>query len=180
MKKTIDNDNNKTAFLPALFSSAGGKIVAVFAALFVFGVIILLFSGSGEQKQADGGDFCESEYISQLENKLESMISEIDGVGKVNVMLTLEGSAKSIFAKDVASSSAADESHSSRSDNSSVVFGSGSSSSREPVSIGEVYPTVRGVAVVCDGAVNSAVREKVISLVTCALNISTNRVCVTN
>ena len=35
MKKTIDNDNNKTAFLPALFSGAGGKIVAVFAALFV-------------------------------------------------------------------------------------------------------------------------------------------------
>ena len=60
MKKTIDNDNNKTAFLPALFSGTGGKIVAVFAALFVFGVIILLFSGSGEQKQADGGDFCES------------------------------------------------------------------------------------------------------------------------
>lgn len=42
-----------------------------------------------------------------------------------------------------------------------------------------IEPTVRGVAVVCDGGENPVTKEKIIDVVTKALNISSSRVSVT-
>ena len=41
-----------------------------------------------------------------------------------------------------------------------------------------VQPTVKGVAVVCDGGGNAAVQQRVIQVVSTAFHISERRVCV--
>ena len=45
--------------------------------------------------------------------------------------------------------------------------------------VAEVYPTVRGVVVVCEGGDQPAICDRVIEVVTTALNVSKRRVCVT-
>ena len=44
--------------------------------------------------------------------------------------------------------------------------------------ITRIQPTVKGVAVVCDGGGNAAVQQRVMQVVTTAFHISERRVCV--
>ncbi len=53
-------------------------------------------------------------------------------------------------------------------------------SAKQPLLTGTVLPTVRGAAVVCEGASDPIVREKVANTVAKALNIGISRVYVTD
>jgi stage III sporulation protein AG len=48
----------------------------------------------------------------------------------------------------------------------------------EPVLISELYPRVRGVAVVCTGGKNAEVKNRVTELIAAALGISVNKIAV--
>ena len=50
---------------------------------------------------------------------------------------------------------------------------------RQGLLVTEIQPTVKGVVVVCQGGDDPVVQERIASLVTTALNISSKRVCVT-
>ena len=49
----------------------------------------------------------------------------------------------------------------------------------EPLILKEITPTVAGVVVVCSGADDPQVRERIVNVVTTALGTGSNRVCVT-
>ena len=158
----------------------GKKSIAFLGALFLIGLTLIAFSSGEKEPDHENNNFSEQEYIDFLENKLENVIAKIDGVGSVKVMVTLDSGTKNLYAKDVTDSLDIAGENKSYDSSSSLTYKSSSSSSREPVSIGEKYPAVRGVAVVCTGASEPSVKEKVIELVKCVLNVTSNRVCVTN
>ena len=158
----------------------GKKSIALLAALFLIGLVLIMFSSGDKKPERETNSFSEQEYITVLENKLKSVIAKVDGVGETEVMVTLESGTKSLFAKDVTDSLDVSGDSKSLDSSSSLTYKSSSSSSKEPVTVGESYPSIRGVAVVCSGAADEGVREKVIELVKCVLNITSNRVCVTN
>ena len=118
----------------------------------------------------------------KLEQRLEALLSEIDGVVAPTVMLTLDSTTEHIYARDSKKGSAntLDDSGSSDttdSENTVVLVGSGSTKSALEEST--VLPKVRGVAVVCGGAADPLIREKVVNAVSSVLNISSSRVYVT-
>ena len=140
-------------------------------------IALLFLSGIGKTNKSDTPAESESinytEYTEMLENRLTTVISSIDGVGKCRVMITLENTSESVYA--VNRDSRLDNSVSDTNDE-YVIYDS--DKGKRPVLIKEYFPKVQGVTVVCSGGDNSLVREKIISAVTALFNIPSNRVSV--
>lgn len=114
-----------------------------------------------------------------LEERLAAIISEISGAGQATVMVTLESSAERVFAEDekLTSSDGGGENPSGSSASEKEVVLAGSA--KEPLERGVIMPKVRGVAVVCAGASDPTVKEKIANAVAGALGIGISRVYVT-
>lgn len=112
----------------------------------------------------------------EIEKRLSELIAQIDGAGSASVMVTLDTSSQRLFAQERKTSSSTGENAQSSSEDISVAT---SGSGKDALETGTVLPQVRGVAVVCAGASNPAVKEKIANAVCGALGIRLSRVCVT-
>ena len=122
----------------------------------------------------------------ETEERLASILSRIDGVGRVWVMVTLDADERAVYAvngqtsessgETVSENSAARREETSSSQQSYLLVGD--SSSRTPLPLTREGPKVRGAVVVCGGGENAVVRAAVIEAVTTALGITSDRVCV--
>ncbi len=146
-----------------------GIIVAAGIAL----ILLLFLSTLLPEKQADPLTEDTAAIERELEQRLEQLLSGIDGVTAPDVMLTLESTSERVYARDGSSSTGT--SGGSSSESSIVLAGS----SRAALESCTVLPKVRGVAVVCGGAENPSTKEKVVNTVSGVLNISSSRVYVT-
>ena len=150
----------------------------VFILLAVLGIIIVFLSGntfssSRKTDEKETTSFNYDVYTESLEERLKTTISSIEGVGECEVMITLEKGGENVYARD--SESKTDDSLESREDN-YVIYDSEDGES--PLLIDEYFPEVQGVAVVCSGGGDSAVREKIIETVSSLFGIPTNRISV--
>ncbi len=135
------------------------------AIILIIGVILIAIptSKSEEKETASVTDI--SYYSSELETKLTELLLEVEGIEKANVFITLENTGKQVLAENKSSSSAE-----------YVIINN--AESEEGIKLTEIYPTVRGVAVVCTNGNSVAVKEKITSLISSALGIPTNRITV--
>lgn len=109
-----------------------------------------------------------------LEQRITALLRQVEGVGSCRVMVTLESGSRAVYAADTVSATGADGSVSLSESYLKVDTDTG------PVGLllTHVQPTVKGVAVVCDGGGNAAVQQRVIQVVSTAFHISERRVCV--
>lgn len=107
-------------------------------------------------------------YTDMLEKKIESLCTSIAGVTEAKVLLTLDCGTESVYAENEQQS--AGDSY--RTDYLLVNDGEGEGA----LLVMEIYPKIRGVAVVCTGGNEGTVRQTVIELLSAALGIPTNRV----
>lgn len=141
----------------------------------IFGVVLILLSEiklpATASKKSAQTDY--QQYISILEDKTESIISSIDGVGKCKVMITLQETDESFYAQNL------DENKNSgyiSKKSEYVLYEDNNNDS--PVLIKQSFPKVMGVAVVCQGGNNANVKEKIISAVSSLFGISTAKISV--
>ena len=113
-------------------------------------------------------------YEQEIEKRLCSLISSIDGAGSVKVMVTLDCTDENVYAKEVKNQSS-DKNESS--DSKYIIVKSDGDESGILLKVAQ--PEVRGVAVVCGGAGNAVVRREIISAVSAVLGVSAARVSVT-
>ncbi len=121
-----------------------------------------------------------AEIERELEQRLVQLVSQIDGAGEVTVMVTLDTVSERVFEKDRRSESSSESkpegsAQSGKKETEVVLAGS----SKEPLQTGTVLPKVRGAAVVCTGASDPVVKERVANAVAKALNIGLSKVYVT-
>ena len=109
-----------------------------------------------------------------LEQRITALLRQVEGVGACRVMVTLESGSRAVYAADTVSVSDADGSTSLSETYLTVDTDKG------PVGLllTHIQPTVKGVAVVCDGGGNPAVQQRVVQVVSTAFHISERRVCV--
>lgn len=109
-----------------------------------------------------------------LEQRITALLRQMEGVGGCRVMVTLESDTQAVYAADTVSATGADGSVSLSEQYLTVDTANG------PVGLllTRIQPTVKGVAVVCDGGGNTAVQQRVIQVVSTAFHISERRVCV--
>lgn len=108
----------------------------------------------------------QQDYAQQLEQRLEEVIAQMDGVGRVEVMVTLRQGQEAIYATDQETSSQGETSvhHVLVSDDGLI----------------ETFqmPQVLGVAVVCEGGDTAAVQNRISSLVESLTGVGANHITV--
>lgn len=168
----------------SLFAGEKGKKILIFGAAAVI-VLLLLSSVTHSTKNASSTERIEisedaAKIEQTLEQRLEGLLGKIEGVGAVSVMVTLDRSSETLFEKDekteINTKNESDVSSENTARETEIVL---AGSGKEPLRVGTVQPKVRGAAVVCDGANDPVIREKVANTVAKALNIGISRVYVT-
>ncbi len=118
------------------------------------------------------------EYAKQLENRLISIISSIDGAGSTRVMITLESGSEDIYLHDYDYGENNDLSGKNSIERKDEYVIVDSSAGEQGIVVRRTEPKVRGVAVVCEGGGSELVRQQITDTVTALLDISSARVSV--
>lgn len=103
----------------------------------------------------------EQAYESLMEDKVERVLSEVDGVGKVSVMLTLKSSTEQVIEKDSTSDSVASDEGSQNSSSKTSIYKQDSDGNQIPYVKKELTPQIEGVIVIADGGDNSVVVQNI-------------------
>lgn len=138
----------------------------VIAALLFVAVVVIAFVSFGKSDTTKG--LSETEiYVERIESRLEKAISNIEGVKKTKVVVSVNGAVEKVYQKDEKTISE----NGKTTVTTSTVFSGG-----KPIEIGEKYPEVSGILVVCKGADDLSVRMNVLDAVTAVINISCEKI----
>ena len=143
--------------------------------LFLLGIIFLCLSEYDSSKSTGNGsaDFDSENYAENLEEQLCSILEKMDGVEDVQVMITLESGARYQISDETGNAYRFDTYVSSFSLQNNSEKGNGS----RVIEI--TAPKIKGVSVVCKGAENISVKERIINLISSTLNLTKNKIYVT-
>lgn len=146
----------------------------------VIAVGLLLLSFPSEKSEGTealmsvGTDF----DVERFEKRIEKALASCDGVGRAQVILSVESGPESVYARE-ASQSLREQENMTESDSDTKPSIMSEGSGREtPVIIKEVYPEFRGAMVICDGADSAAVRTKVTESVASLTGLTSDRISV--
>lgn len=170
IKKMLNKQNKK-------------KVIENTVIIAIIGVIIIIAGGSlfrgdgGNKGEAAGNTAGEQSAIEasnaavikdDMESELEAILEQMEGVGKVNVMVTFITGKEIIPAYDTKESDnetvEKDKEGGTRNINqssyeSSIAYEEGEQGARKPVVIKDLQPIVKGVVVVAEGAGDPVVKD---------------------
>ena len=166
------------------FTSKKSNKLLVFLGL--AGMLLLMVSelipqGNDTSGKDSNSEFDYRTYESSLENRLTSLLSEIEGAGNVKVMVTLEGGSEYIYAVNEnvenvsTSNSSGDKNDKNSLDNEFVLLDNG----KEALLQNYTLPQIRGVAIICEGAEDVSIEKRVTEAAAVVLGLSTNKISVT-
>ncbi len=144
-------------------------LLILVAVLVIGGILLLIFGGSGEKSKEDDGfqNLDPAKYARDVEERVEALCNRVDGAGSAYAVVTLEGGYRAIYATDSQSSGNGYK-------NEMVIMGNGSSS--HGLLIGYENPRIVGIVIVCSGGDNYNVRKNIISVVSSAFDIPSNKI----
>lgn len=125
------------------------------------------------------------DYCTYLENKLEILLSCMDGVGNVKVMVTIAASEQIIIEKDestVRSNTSENDSDGGSRTISDIemdevtVYIAGDNGTTEPVIIQTIEPIIEGVVVIAEGGGSEIVEKNISEAIQSLFDISVNKI----
>lgn len=151
------------------------KNIEVIIGVFILAIILLIYANSitKEKEKETESDTTTSAYL-ETEEKLEDILSNIEGAGQVKVMITYDGTSKLVTADTINSTT------STKTDNSGGSSYTTTDTTEtttpvlldsEAVIVKELNPEIIGVIVVAEGASDIAVRLELLRVTATALNI---------
>ena len=157
------------------------NIILISVAIFIMLLLLLceLFTeNKAEPASKENTEVYSSQYIEKTEKELEALLENISGAGDVKVMITLENCYENVFAKGYSEKTDnKTDSQKSESDEEYIIIKNGSSN--EECLVVKVYePTIKGVAVIAQGAGNTQVKNAITQTVCALFDISTAKVSV--
>ena len=159
-----------------LATGDGRGRVRLLVALGVAGIGLIalteLLPSAGDKKTEDTVTAVSADEAElALEARIADLLEEIEGVGDCRVLVTLERDAQTVYA--ATTTSAGGEGRTSQ-----QILVVDTDSGPVGLPLTTLLPTVKGVAVVCDGGDDPAVCQRVTQVVATAFHISDRRVCV--
>lgn len=110
--------------------------------LALFGTALIIFGSIGFRDNKENQEYTDvSYYTTYLENRIRELCTSVDGITDATVFLTLESSSERIYSDGGSSDY--------------LILSNGNG--EEAVMMYEIYPRVRGIAVVCTGDRKSVV-----------------------
>ena len=141
--------------------------------LIAFGVCLMLYSGVDKDEEGSVAAFSSlensdpREYEAFVEAKVREICSSINGVENISVAVTLSGGYRAVYAVNSQSTSSGYKSE---------IVTTGSGSAEKPLIVGYDYPEISGIGIVCEGGERADIKKRIISLISSAFNISTNKI----
>lgn len=125
------------------------------------GAVLLMWPAGKEQRTAPmtAPSSLESDSfdLSELEKRMAQTLSSIQGVGRAEVVLTLQSGSRKVLAEDI-------DVQQDSARNSTLILSTGSGT-ESTVTTQVLYPVFQGALVVCDGGGNARVRLEVLRAV---------------
>ncbi len=138
-----------------MFKKHKNKIII--SSLVIIGVLLIGLSSFDFSTKKEEG-FNSTLYTNALETKIENFLKNVHGIKEAEVILTLDTSEEMVYAQN----------------------GSGLdyilTSDGSPVTVTEIYPTIRGIAIACTNGDNIEIKAQITELICAYLGISSNRI----
>ena len=138
------------------------------------GVLLMLLPTGGKssaKRQSAVPGSGDSFSLEDTERKMETILGQIDGVGRLQVMLTLSAGSQLQLASDLDTTGTGEG----RSRQETVTLNRGSGY-QEVIVTRQFYPVYRGAVIVCQGAGNAAVRLAVTEAVSALTGLSADKI----
>ncbi|MBO5021276.1 MAG: hypothetical protein J6D52_11485 [Clostridia bacterium] len=143
-----------------MISKHKNKIIIISIA--VIGVALILLGSFDFGKDTSSyQEFQYEKYTEEIEDKLEKFLLTVNGITKARVIITLDTSYEQVLAQNQSNTN---------------LFTISSGGSQLPVSITELTPAIRGVAISCTNGDNGDVKMKITKIVSAYLGIPSNRI----
>lgn len=162
----------ETAIKKKLTEKIGKKHIILLVLLGTCGIFLILFPIGKDSPEASENTVSVTSYTEQLERRIRDLCLAVEGVDKVEVLLTLESGSEYVYADNIKEEREQGKSWSYTSDY--LIVNNGNGTSAVPVT--EIYPKIRGVAVVCNGGGSASLQKKLTELLSAALGISAGRI----
>lgn len=154
----------------------------VLIGLAVGAVLLLLLTeisgGAEENVSSENTAAYASEYTKDIEKRLEGILSEIDGAGEVEVMVTLESCYENVYAKGYSTKSQSGDTEAQEEITEEYIIVKQGSNNEECLVVKVYEPEVKGVAIVAQGADKLSVKTAITETVCAVLNVSSAKVSV--
>lgn len=163
--------------------------------VFLVGILLLVIAvpsdcgasaGSGEKKpvaqEADESDA--DNYEDVLERRLEQVLSSMDGVGRVEVMITLKDEGESVVEKDVSTNGdtqtdtdgEGNVTEQMKSERSEETVYSSQSSDGEPFVSRQIVPNIEGILIVAEGGADTKVAKNISEAVEALFGLEAHKI----
>ena len=140
-------------------------IIAVLAVVLI-AVVFSCFDGSVKTEKQENTDVVLA-YVDNLENRLEKVLSKVDGAGNVSVVITVSSGMETVLATTTTTKNTA---------NGVEVVETPLIVNGKTVVIKELYPKITGVLIVAEGAKNIAILTKIQQAAVSLLDININQI----
>lgn len=163
--------NQKTNKLNLILDKIKGKKKLQYLVVGVLAVILLIFlffsfEGKESNTNTQNTDVV-SIYIDNLENRLQSVLSKVDGAGNVSVVITVSSGMETVLAMTTTTKNTS---------NGVEIIETPLLVNGKTVVLKEVYPKITGVLIVAEGAKNIAVLTKIQQAAVSLLDININQI----
>jgi stage III sporulation protein AG len=115
-------------------------------------LVVSLFLSFGNKTVIKSSESVKIDYVTELENRLSETLSKVENAGKVSVVITLKSGMQTVLAMEKTTT----ETSSGRVIKETPIIVNG-----KTVVLKELYPEVSGVLIVCEGAKNISVYNKI-------------------
>lgn len=146
------------------------KFVLLVAA--VGAALLLLPSGTAKKEAAAAPVSGDLFQVSSMEDKLEQALSQVEGAGKVTVVLTLKDGPRQVLAQD---GTATERDGETQREQTTVIVGKGSGG-EDTVTLQELSPSYQGALVVAAGGDDPQVRLKLTEAVSALTGLGTDKI----
>lgn len=150
-----------------------GKFRYALLVLLVGAVLMLLPTGQSASSSTSEAPETEqtAEQTEAIEQALAAILSQVDGAGRVEVLLSLDYGTERFYQSDEKQSSADEYER-------ETVFSQAGSSERTPVVTRTRYPVYRGAIVVCEGAGSASVELELVRAVSRLTGLGSDKISV--
>ena len=155
------------------------KFVLLMVALGAALMLLPSLGSEGKQSEARQETAADTYSLEKTQAQMEQMLSEIDGVGRVKVMLTVSSGSRFLYQEDqersYSGAAAAPDDYTARTE---TVLVNRSGSGQEALQSQEIYPAYVGALIVCDGADRPGTVLQVKEAVSVLTGLGTDRISV--
>ena len=124
------------------------------------GMVLLMLPGraDGGAEESAAASYTQEFSLEEEQNRIAAALEEIEGAGKVTVVLTLKTGTETVVAEDTKSTSVQDDTEGRNESEVKTVIVSKGSSVEDPVVLKYIYPEYQGALVVAEGAGSAEIR----------------------